>query len=295
MKERIGANVGLSWRDPVVEISDTFGLWERSLIAWPDGHRDTTTFAGWLQGPALFADLRQPVDPPSFADVACRDHLAPRHFDWLARQEGFAGRLVRAGRAFEWQRLIDFQCPTSASDAGYLEFRDDVLVEKGRDIPYIEHWHRASPDLAPHFAIRMRDETGREGYLVRAGSLFMFVRGRAEALPHGASLSDLVGAASPEEARALLDCEISLGRVHDDAWRIDRSSLPYRVEADLAPSFSSDRATITTADISNDGAPFARNWTVVEFDAVTQKENALGQGNDEAGFSSFQTATGRAS
>lgn len=278
----------------MVEISETFGLWERSLIAWPDGRRDTTTFAAWLQGPTLFADLRQPADPPFFADVSCLDDLQPQHFDWLARQEGFAGRFVRAGRAFEWQRLVDFQCPNAASDAGYLRFSDGMLVEEGRDIPYIEHWHRASSEITPHFAVRLADRTGCDGFLVRAGPIFMFVRGRATALPHGASLAELVKASSPQKARALLDCEISLGHVDGGGWRIARSSLPYRVGANLAPAFSSDQTSLTTADISGDGTSFARVWTVVEYDAVPQRQNETGQENDQ-GTPSFQTATGRAS
>ena len=278
----------------MVDIGDTFGLWERSLIAWPDGRRDTTTFAAWLQGPTLFADLRQPADPPSFADVSCLESLEPPHFDWLARQEGFAGRLVRAGRAFEWQRLVDFQCTSAFIDAGYLVFSDGVLIEEGRDVPYIEHWHRASPDVAPHLALRLRDRDACEGFLVRAGSVFMFVRGRAWLLPHGASLAGLVKVAAPGEARALLDCEISLGRIEGEAWRIARSSLPYRVGADLAPSFAGDQVTMTTADVGSDGTAFARVWTIVERDAGTPRQNTKGEGNDQ-GFPSTLTATGRAS
>jgi hypothetical protein len=278
---------------PVAEISETYGLWERSLLAWPDGRRDTTTFAAWLQGPTLFADLRQPTEPPSFEGVLCLNHLKPRHCEWLARQEGFAGRFVRAGRAFEWQRQIDFQCTSAASDAGYLEFSDGVLVEEGRDLPYIEHWHRATPDVAPHVAFRMRDEAGCDGFLVRAGRIFMFVRSRAKPLPHGDSLSELVKASDLKDARALLDCEISLGRVHDGSWRIERSSLPYRVGADLAPAFSADETSLTTADISGDGTVFARTWTVVEHDTTPQRQSAKGQENDQ-GAPSFEPANGRA-
>ncbi|WP_072395206.1 hypothetical protein [Hyphomicrobium sp. CS1GBMeth3] len=281
-------------RRPVTEISETFGLWERSLIAWPDGRQDTTTFAAWLQGPTLFADLRQPDDPPSFAGVSCLEHLGPEHFDWLARQEGFAGRFVRAGGAYEWQRMIDFQCPTSASDAGYLEFDNGVLVEEGRDIPYIEHWHHTSRDLTPLFALRMQDANACTGFLVRVGELFMFVRPRAEPLPHGASLPDLVANTTPDVARTLLDCEISLGRVTGDVWSIERSSLPYRVGADLAPTVTSAHPIFTTQDITRDGKPFTRAWTVVEFDPASQRETDKEQGNDH-GLSSFQPATGRAS
>ena len=93
----------------MVDITDTLGLWERSLIAWPDGRQDTTTFVAWLQGPSLFTDLRQPANPPSFDGVSCLDDLQPQHLDWLVRQEGFAGRFLRDGDAFEWRRIIDFE------------------------------------------------------------------------------------------------------------------------------------------------------------------------------------------
>lgn len=250
----------------MVDISDTFGLWERSLISWPDGRQDTTTYVGWLQGPTLFADLRQPIGPPPFEGVSCLNDLGPEHFDWLARQEGFAGRFVHIGDAFEWQRIIDFQCTSIYSDVGYLEFLGDILIETGRDVPYVEHWHRASRDLLPHYALRMVDRIGRQGFIVRAGAIFMYVRDRVKPLDFDASLPDLVGNATAGEARALLDCEISLGRVQGSAWIIQRSSLPYRVGKDLAASLSPDRTTARVSDITDDGQPLMHNWTTVEID-----------------------------
>ena len=249
-----------------IEINDTLGLWERSLIVWPDGRQDTTTYVAWLQGPNLFADLRQPCDPPSFDGVFCLDDLRAGHIDWMARQEGFAGRFVKAGEAFEWRRVIDFQCPSDAVDAGYLAFADGVLVERGRDVHYIEHWHRTSPSLPPSFAFHMRDEDGRDGFLVRSGETFMYARGRAEPLPHGGSLSELVAACSLQQARLLLDCELSIGRVSNGSWVIGRSSLPFRAGADVAPLFAPDRETLTTRDITASGAPRTRIWTIVERD-----------------------------
>lgn len=250
----------------MVDISDTFGLWERSVITWPDGRRDETTHVGWLQGPTLFADLRQPINAPSFKSVSCLNDLTAEHFVWLASQEGFAGRFVRCGEAFEWQRLIDFQCTSVYSDVGYLEFQDDILVETGRDIPYVEHWHRALRDVLPHYALRMIDQTGRQGFIVRAGAIFMYVRDRVKPLDFDASLPDLVCNATAAEARALLDCEISLGRGQGDAWTIQRSSLPYRVGKDLSASFSPDRMSVQVSDITDDGQPFMHNWTIVEID-----------------------------
>ncbi len=261
----------------MIEIKDTLGLWERSLIAWPDGREDRTTFVAWLQGPSLFADLRQPANPPSFDNVSCLDDLHARHFEWLAQQEGFAGRFVQSGDAFEWRRAIDFQCPSDAADAGYLSFADGILIERGRDIPYIEHWHHTSPSIQPHFALRMRDEQGLDGFFVRIGEIFMYVRNRAVALPRGGSFADLVKGCSPEDARCLLDCEISLGRVRDGLWLIGRSSLPFRVRSDLAPEFSSDCETIRVRDVTASGAPLTRRWTIVDIDVERHRHDFSGQ------------------
>ncbi|MFA5958742.1 hypothetical protein [Hyphomicrobium sp.] len=278
----------------MVEIKDTLGLWERSLIAWPDGREDRTTFVAWLQGPKLFADLRQPANPPSFDGVSCLNDLEPHHLGWLAQQEGFAGHLVQTGDAFEWRRAIDFQCPGDAVDAGYLAFSDGMLIERGRDIPYIEHWHHTSPNLDPHFAARMRTEDGLLGFLVRVGDIFMYVRNRAGALPHGGSLAEFVKASSPQDARALLDCEISLGRVRDGSWLIGRSSLPFRVRSDLAPTFSRDCETITVCDVTAAGAPFTRQWTIVDLDVCDRQQNLSGSGHDDGVLSIFRSMTGRA-
>lgn len=279
----------------MVDINDTFGLWERSLIAWPDGRRDTTTYAGWLQGPTLFADLRQPIDPPSFDGVTCLDDLGPTHFGWLARQEGFAGRFVRAGAAFEWQRIIDFQSTSSASDAGYLVFEGDILVETGRDVPYVEHWHRNAPEVAPLFAARLREPGGLQGFIVRAGAIFMYVRERTAPLPHDASLPDLVASSTPGEARTLLDCEISLGRMRADAWIVERSSLPYRTGQDLSVSFAADHTSVAVADLAADGTAFTRHWAIVDLDVGAPNKTIQGSGHDQAGSPLILSATGRAS
>jgi hypothetical protein len=260
----------------IPEAKDTVGLWERSLIAWPDGRRDTTSLVAWLQGPSLFADLRQPADPPSLAGVAGLDDLNPCHFEWLARQEGFAGGFSRAGDAFEWQRMMDYQCTSDAADAGYLSFSDGILVERGRDTPYIEHWHRTSPRIVPYFGARLRNEDGVEGFLVRVGEIFMYARDRIAKLPHGGSLLDLVRGSSVQEARAMLDCEISLGRVRDGSWTIGRSSLPFRVKAELAPSFSIDGKKLTISE----GRSSQRDWNVFDIEVDVQKAEFPRRGGD---------------
>jgi hypothetical protein len=122
----------------------------------------------------------------------------------------------------------------------------------------------------------------------------MYVRDRAKPLQFNASLPDIISDSTASEARALLDSEISLGRIKGDTWLIERSSLPYRVNVDLAPSFASDHKTVTTADIGNDGAAFARHWDVVDLDVGAPNQKLSGHGNDQAALPSRLSATGRA-
>lgn len=250
----------------MVEVCDTFGLWERRLLAWPDGRRDTSTAVAWLQGPSLFIDLRQPEMPDFLRRTSCLGDLGRDAIDWLSTQEGFAGRFVRVGDAFEWQRQIDFQCPSEVADAGFLAFEGEVMTERGRDVDYLEHWFHASRDLDPHYAVRMTGAGGRAGSLVRAGGVFMFARDRVFALPRGGSLQAMVRAAGLEAARGLIDCEISLGQVTADAWTVTRSTLPFRVGKDLRPRLFSGGETMTTMDTEGNGEPVIRQWSVVEFE-----------------------------
>src|SRR5262245_47539272 len=73
---------------PALEILP--GLWIRSLIAWPDGRRDTTTQVFWLQGPGFFADLRQPTGAPDFSRVHRLADVTDTQLTWMSKQEAFA-------------------------------------------------------------------------------------------------------------------------------------------------------------------------------------------------------------
>lgn len=214
------------------------GLWRRSLLQFPDGRRDTATRVHWLQGSSLYADLRQPDDQPAFDGKTCHADLSQADCLALAQQQGFAGRLQDDGRGFEWQRIIDFQPRSSHADAGTLCFEGRVLVERGRDIDYLERWHRNdTAPTAPAAACCLRArQTGILALLVRVGNRFMFARDRAVPAPFGASLQACVQLAdSVEAAQALVDCEISYGRVRGDDFVVTASTLPYRVGARLTP------------------------------------------------------------
>ena len=126
-----------------------------------------------------------------------------------------------------WHRAFDYQPDTGRQDRGHLAFEDDVLVERGVEAPYFEHWMR-EPRTEECMALSlMADAPSRTGCLILAGEAFMFARSRSAKLPPGADLTECLKAAgSLAEAQDLFDCEISFGRVRDHEWRIERSSLP---------------------------------------------------------------------
>lgn len=239
------------------------GLWRRSLIRLPDGTEDRTTEVHWLQGPSRYADLRQPAGRPSFAGVTCLRDCGPDHLAWMARQEGFAGRLVAAGDYFEWEREIDFQPPSSTPDAGRLWLEDGMMKEEGRDSPYLEHWH-LSLGGQPSAAWNLVEEAiGVAGALIVVGATFMFARARKTLLPRGACLSDLLAeTADATVVQDLFDCEIALGAVENGRFLIQRSTLPFREEAELLPVRDGSRLATTGVDVF--GAPLVRAWLIAE-------------------------------
>jgi len=240
------------------------GLWRRSLIRWPDGSNDTSTVVHWLQGPSFYADLRQPKPMRSFSGVRALADLSGDDCRWLARQEGFAGELGFDGRWFEWHRLIDLQPKSTHADAGTLHWDQHRLVELGREIPYLEQWERddAVP-IEPCAAFLLRDPVhGIRALLIRVGGSFMFARERRVALPAGCSLLACVDAAhSLEEARGLIDCEVSYGEITARDFRVTASTLPHRVSDSLEPELTDD--TVSILDGYSSGRRMRRNWSIV--------------------------------
>lgn len=248
-------------------IAGLSGLWRRSLLAWPDGRRDTTTWVRWLQGPSFYIDLRQPAGRGDFAGIGGLDQLDLPQIVWLAGQEGFAGELLYEDGFFEWRREVDFQLTTTYSDQGSLCFVDGIMIEQGKDIRYTEHWHRAGDAGPPVCAMRLEDATnGCRGFIIRLGGDFMYARGRNVSAPAGLTLLECVAAApSAVVARDLIDCEISFGEVTPQGWRIDQSSLPFREGRYLDPHLPVGRSTsVVAADIDRDGRPMERRWTILD-------------------------------
>ncbi|MDR3500202.1 MAG: hypothetical protein P4L72_13360 [Parvibaculum sp.] len=248
-------------------IQELGGLWRRSLIAWPDGRRDTQSWVNWLQGPSFYIDLRQPDLRPALAGATHLRQLSPDDLDWLSLQEGFAGELHYAQGFFEWRREIDFQPQAVYSDMGRLWFEKGMMIEEGKDIAYIEHWHSEMLDRLPFCALRLDDaEAGCRGYIVRRGPLFMYARARSAAVPPNVHLRDCVaGAESLEAAQDFVDCEISQGVVTSAGWIIQRSSLPYREGRCLQPVLPPvGGSRLVTSDVGPNGAALVRHWEVLD-------------------------------
>ena len=158
------------------QVADLKGLWKRSLLSSPDGTQDTSARVCWLQGPHMYIDLRQPASMPDFSHIGRLSDLSVSDCVRLAAQEGFAGHLGFDGRHFEWARQIDFRPASSFADAGSLEWEAQVLVERGRDVGYVEHWRRdVAAGIDPCGAAVLREvESRTKAMLLRVGSAFMF-------------------------------------------------------------------------------------------------------------------------
>jgi hypothetical protein len=245
------------------------GLWCRTMYRrrWRRRERDLAVF--WLQGPRLFADLRQPQGQPDFTGIRCLRDLGDTHLDWMARQHGFAGSLTVRGDTAEWHRAVDFQPGDGVADRARIRLDGATLREAGTEARYRETWVRDRPPAAPCWGLRLADDdTGRNAFLVRVGADFMFARGRPAPLYGAGGLARLMAATPCLAARQdLADCEISLGRVDAEtgAWRIARSTLPYREGAGLTGD-PAGPASLRLDEIDPAGAPVSRLWRIAEAD-----------------------------
>lgn len=233
---------------------------ERTLLARPGAIPDTTTRVTWLQGERLYCDLRRPATLPTvtastLAEMEIDDLVA------LASQDGFAGRLLDSSNHVEWERAVSFHPLGPTPDAGTLEALDtDTLVEHGVFEEYTEHWRitDVSPDIEEYLLEDV--ETGATAVLVRVGECFAFGRSRDHAIGSEPLVEQILGAATVSDARALLDCEIAVGRIEDSRWTISASTLPYRSGRNLHPVFGHE---IRTRDTTFDGTSITRRWRSV--------------------------------
>jgi len=262
-----------------VELADLPGLWRRTLIAWPDGRSDAASEVMWLQSLSAFADLRIPPGRPERGDASCLRQLDWEMLGFLAQQEGFIGHLEVSGSIGHWHRRFDYQPNNGIADRGILELAGEVLIERGIDLPYTEHWVRETQRPAPAMALELATATALPiGVLVAVGDAFIYARSRAAPLPRNTTLRQLLGAAgSLATAQDLFDCEISFGHIAGGDWRIERSSLPFREGQSLAPSVTppppallagADPAggTLVIDDVAPDGAAIKRAWHISRYE-----------------------------
>ncbi len=255
----------------MVSLSDIRGLWRRRLIAWPQGEADTTTEVYWLQGPELYIDLRIPERRPR-CKATCLRELDRKMLGFLARQEGFFGKLDVQVSVGHWHRAFDYQPDTGRKDCGHLAFEGDILVERGIEAPYIEHWVR-EPNADECMALSLKtDAPARTGCLILAGDAFMYARSRSTKLPPDADLTACLKAAgSLKRQQDIFDCEISFGRVQDRQWRIERSSLPFREGHSLRPHIEPGTGSLLLDDITTEGSAIRRIWQVASYESTSAK------------------------
>lgn len=244
------------------------GLWRRLLISIPGDPVDTLTQVDWVQGLTLFVDLRQPMAAHAAVAASCLDELTREECVVLAQQEGFAGRFILAGDAAEWVREIDFQPPLGLGDRGRLETHGELVIEHGLEADYIEYWQR---EAGTHdgWAARLQGlDDGQHAILVRCGNRFGFARGGRPSLKPGECLVQQIVGAELAEARRLLDREVATGTVHVDGWRIDRSTMPWRVGAVLLTGADLTGEQLVIGDIDENGQTIARRYSLTEIEGV---------------------------
>ena len=227
------------------------GVWHRLSMRYSDGREDLTTRVLWAQTRSLFVDIRVPAARPSFKGRRSLGDFSLGELRGLARQQGFAGHVEMDGQVCTWVREIDYWPNSGRPDRGRLTLNGDMLTEEGDASSVIggdyREIYRRERGGDRRLALRLiEDRPTKPGtramtdaVLVILGDLVLLARPRLAPLPAGHTLPELVAQAGSDRARleALLDCEISLGRVGTARrpWRIELSTLPFREGQRLFP------------------------------------------------------------
>jgi len=211
------------------------GLWRRTLLRAPD-KEDTTTSVYWLQTSNWHADIRVPSDRPALSDRTRLGALSAEEMRALARQQGFAGITEVEGEICRWHRRFDYQPPSGFNDIGRMEFDGpDRLLEYGVEQDYFEIWERV-PGRGESLVTESDDGARRTSLRLSLAPWVMFVRPRSSTLGCATGLDQLVMSANDVDRVALLDFEISFGRLDEstNSWRIELSTLPW-LEGTIRP------------------------------------------------------------
>lgn len=236
------------------------GVWVRKLLETPQ-HSDVRTYVRWLQTGLWHADLRVPLPAP-----AANAPLG------LARQQGFCGvtevTQTPQGEVCTWQRRVDFQPPRPDADAGLMVFETpDRVIETGLHASYREVWERLPDSTGCFVTLAGIDAAGHDTHarFLVAGRYAMQVRPRHSAWPPGTpagqSLADVL-ARHPEQTAALLDFEISFGKLEDGLWTVEQSTLPALRAVHVALTLRQLNDTQARIDCSAG----ATRWQILEWD-----------------------------
>jgi hypothetical protein len=186
------------------------GLWRRTVIRRKNGQSDVTTRVWWFQSARWHIDLRIPLSRPQIANIGVLAALTAEQRAAFARQSGFAGRTVVAGRRCEWQPEIAFPAIGDELDAGWMDFTGpDALHETGLDDSYDEDWVRVP--TGPMRALRLAAADGALAYLLLGEDWGAWATGRPQDRFDAGSFG-----------------EFSVLQRHDGHWRIAASNLPWR-------------------------------------------------------------------
>ena len=199
------------------------GVWVRRLLQAPGVH-DESTIVHWLQCSRWHADLRIPAPPP-----AGDRRLHHQGFSGWTTVERLAGG-VADHEVCTWHREFDLQPPRAEADAGAMVFETpDRVIETGVHGGYLEVWERLPASTWRHAVLELSQGDAPPQRLLVAGDYAMHVRPRRSAWPAGTATGEElrhVVERNLAQAEALLDFEISFGRITDAGWTILHSSFP---------------------------------------------------------------------
>lgn len=225
----------------------TLGCFRRRSISFFNGESDDSTLVLWLQSRGLTGDLRIAADRPA---LPTREALADVSFAELRRLaeveggiaatrfDGHAAPGVELSGTMHWPDWTAFQLHAKWPEPGQLRRVGDCLLEHAPSGAYVEDWRLQPGGDGPLVGLSLleeRDAQGivvhRGGGLVIAGEHAILVRGRAEALPPAARVTDLLERATrePRLLDAIFGFDASYAR-RDASGRyiVQASTLPWR-------------------------------------------------------------------
>lgn len=233
----------------------TLGCFRRRSISFFNGDCDESTLVYWLQSRGLTGDLRLAADRPRPESFEVLQDLSRAELLRLAEVEGGVspsrfepapGAGVAQEGTMHWPGWTAFQLHAKWPEPGELRRVGDCMIEHAPSGAYVEDWRLQPSGDGPLVGLRLLDErdaeTGRVlhrgGGLLIAGDHALLVRGRAEALPPAARLSELVERAFSDAGllASIFGFEASYAR-RDGSGRyvVTASTLPWREGRLLLP------------------------------------------------------------